>query len=96
MQPHVIPQISLFRLRAVKHTYIIQTKNRFHPSRKYLHGSIAFIDSVELDDFGVDVLEEMVKCVGYDCDMVFYFHYTIPNMSLDEGLRNLIADHDFE
>ncbi|MFS7964923.1 hypothetical protein Hanom_Chr08g00756061 [Helianthus anomalus] len=65
------------------------------PDRNYLPGDIAYIEFADTNDFGIDVLEEMVKQIGYDVDMVFYYHFKDPN-SLDDGLRNLFVDNDFE
>ncbi|MFS7964257.1 hypothetical protein Hanom_Chr08g00748041 [Helianthus anomalus] len=65
------------------------------PHWNYLPGDIAYIDFADTNDFGIDVLEEMVKQVGYDVDIIFYFHYKDPNLSLDYGLRSLTVDGDF-
>ncbi|MFS7920742.1 hypothetical protein Hanom_Chr03g00228331 [Helianthus anomalus] len=65
------------------------------PSRRYMHAQESFIDSADIDDLRMEVLEEMVKAVSYDGDMVFYFHYKVPNLRLDIGLRPLTMDINF-
>ncbi|KAD4982520.1 hypothetical protein E3N88_19191 [Mikania micrantha] len=67
-----------------------------YPGRSYEHEKINIIDNADIEDFGMDVLEEMVKTIGYPCDMVFYFYFKIPYMSLDLGLKPLVEDVDFE
>ncbi|MFS7942522.1 hypothetical protein Hanom_Chr06g00489341 [Helianthus anomalus] len=42
----------------------------------------------------MDILEEMVKQLGYFVDMVFYFHYKIPYVCLNLGLNSLSSDSD--
>ncbi|KAL8211022.1 hypothetical protein R6Q57_005459 [Mikania cordata] len=60
-----------------------------YPGRSYEHEKINIIDNADIEDFGMDVLEEMVKAIGYPYDM-------IPYMSLDLGLKPLAEDVDFE
>ncbi|KAM0042533.1 hypothetical protein Hdeb2414_s0010g00330901 [Helianthus debilis subsp. tardiflorus] len=43
----------------------------------------------------MDVLEEMVKQLGYSVDMVFYFHYKIPYVCLHLGSKSLSTESDF-
>ncbi|MFS7905289.1 hypothetical protein Hanom_Chr01g00045951 [Helianthus anomalus] len=66
-----------------------------NPCRSYVGGKYNFIDCLDIDDFGIDVLEEMVKQIGYSVDMVFYFHFKIPYVCLDLGLKCLASDSDF-
>ncbi|MFS7933801.1 hypothetical protein Hanom_Chr04g00384081 [Helianthus anomalus] len=55
-------------------------------SREFVNGKINFIGSVDTNQVEIDVLEEMLKQIGYDCDMVFYFHFKEPYLCLDFGL----------
>ncbi|MFS8005077.1 hypothetical protein Hanom_Chr13g01233211 [Helianthus anomalus] len=63
-----------------------------NPSREYLDGKINFIDHVDFRVLNMDVLEEMIKKLGYDDGIVFYIHYREPYVSLDFGLRTLKCD----
>ncbi|MFS7988564.1 hypothetical protein Hanom_Chr11g01036341 [Helianthus anomalus] len=65
------------------------------PCRSYVCGKYNFIDSADINDFGMDIAEEMVKQLGYSVYMVFYFHYKIPYVCLDLGLKSLSSDSDF-
>ncbi|KAI3818709.1 hypothetical protein L1987_12524 [Smallanthus sonchifolius] len=67
-----------------------------HPGIEYVNGKITFIDNVDIDGFGMGMLEEMVKGLGYPSDMVFYYHFKIPRVCLDLGLKCLSNDSDFE
>ncbi|MFS7999437.1 hypothetical protein Hanom_Chr12g01166141 [Helianthus anomalus] len=40
----------------------------------------------------MDVLEDMIKKLGYDDGIVYYLHFKEPNVSLDFGLRTLRCD----
>ncbi|MFS7998312.1 hypothetical protein Hanom_Chr12g01152211 [Helianthus anomalus] len=66
-----------------------------NPCRAYVGGKYIYIDYVDIDNFGMDVLEEMVKQLGYSVDMVFYIHYKIPHVCLDLDLKSLSSDNDF-
>ncbi|MFS7996491.1 hypothetical protein Hanom_Chr12g01130581 [Helianthus anomalus] len=57
------------------------------PDRNYFPSDITYIDFADTNDFGIDMLEEMVKQVGYDADMVFYYRFKDSNLSLDNGLE---------
>ncbi|MFS7982653.1 hypothetical protein Hanom_Chr10g00965341 [Helianthus anomalus] len=56
-----------------------------NPYRECVNGKTNFIDHLEMD-----VLEEMLKQIGYSCDMVFYFHFMEPYLCLDFGLVTMI------
>ncbi|MFS7908764.1 hypothetical protein Hanom_Chr01g00086921 [Helianthus anomalus] len=49
-----------------------------------------------MDDFGINVLEEMVKHLGYTCYMVFYFHFKVLSLCMNLGLKKLGNYNDFE
>ncbi|MFS7900014.1 hypothetical protein Hanom_Chr00s090382g01798641 [Helianthus anomalus] len=65
------------------------------PGLSYVGGKFNFIDCVDIDDFGMVVLEEMVKQLGYYVDMVSYFHYKISYVCLDLGLKSMSSNCDF-
>ncbi|MFS7938122.1 hypothetical protein Hanom_Chr05g00435721 [Helianthus anomalus] len=60
--------------------------------RSYVGGKYNFIDCADIDDFGMDILEEMVKLIGYSIGMVFYFHFKIMYVCLDLGLKCFAHD----
>ncbi|MFS7937429.1 hypothetical protein Hanom_Chr05g00427411 [Helianthus anomalus] len=38
-----------------------------NPCRSYMRGKYNFIDCADVDDFGMDALEKMIKQIGYFC-----------------------------
>lgn len=46
----------------------------YHGS-EYLRGKASFVANVAIDEFAIKLLEEIVKDIGYPCDMVFSYHY---------------------
>ncbi|KAJ0433503.1 hypothetical protein HanIR_Chr17g0871041 [Helianthus annuus] len=63
---------------------------------EYVNRKTNFIESVDIDQLEMDVLEEILKQIGYDCDMIFYFHFKEAYLFLDFGLRMLSNDNDLE
>ncbi|XP_022040793.1 uncharacterized protein LOC110943349 [Helianthus annuus] len=55
-----------------------------------------YIDHVDFRVLNTDVLEEMVKKLGYNDGLFFSIHYKEPYCSLDFGLRTLKCDVDLE
>nr|KAJ0210119.1 hypothetical protein LSAT_V11C400224430 [Lactuca sativa] len=64
------------------------------PGRKYVEGRLAFYDFVDTDLFSVHDLNDMIREIGYSADDTMYYHYRIPNLDLDFGLKALGNDQD--
>nr|KAJ0185090.1 hypothetical protein LSAT_V11C900461820 [Lactuca sativa] len=64
------------------------------PGRKYVKGRLAFFDFVDTDLFSVYDLNDMIREIGYSADDTMYYHYRIPNLDLDCGLKTLGNDQD--
>ena len=64
------------------------------PGRKYVEGRLAFYDFVDTDLFSVHDLNDMIREIGYFVDDTMYYHYRIPNLDLDFGLKALGNDQD--
>ncbi|XP_076934266.1 uncharacterized protein LOC143600472 [Bidens hawaiensis] len=67
-----------------------------YPGRAYKGGKVSYVDNVEVDKFDKDELGEIVRSVGYPCDMVLYFHYKEPCLCLDLGIKPLCDNGDFQ
>ena len=61
--------------------------------RRYLNGKVSWFDWVDGDEWSIIELTDMLGLLGYKNEVNFY-HYKIPNTSLDEGLRPLVSDSD--
>ncbi|KAL8260566.1 hypothetical protein R6Q59_028519 [Mikania micrantha] len=66
------------------------------PDMEYKNGKTTFIDTVDYEDFGSDVLNEMLYKIEYHTDMIFYYFFKIPYVCLDLGLNVLNSDSDFK
>ncbi|CAI9303756.1 unnamed protein product [Lactuca saligna] len=64
------------------------------PGRKYVEERLAFFDFVDTDLFSVHDLNDMIREIGYSADDTMYYHYRIPNLDLDFGLKALGNDQD--
>nr|KAJ0218607.1 hypothetical protein LSAT_V11C300154240 [Lactuca sativa] len=64
------------------------------PGRKYIERRLAFFDFVDTDLFSVHDLNDMIREIGYSKDDIVYYHYRIPNLDLDFGLKALGNDQD--
>ena len=61
--------------------------------RRYLNGKVSWFDWVDADEWSIIEFTDMLGLLGYKNEVKFY-HYKIPNTSLDEGLRPLVSDSD--
>ena len=61
--------------------------------RRYLNGKVSWFDWVDGDEWSIIEFTDMLGLLGYKNEVKFY-HYKIPNTSLDEGLRPLVSDSD--
>ncbi|CAI9280922.1 unnamed protein product [Lactuca saligna] len=60
--------------------------------RKYVEGKLAFFDVIDTDLFSVHGLNDMICEIGYYADETMYYHYRIPNLDLNFGLKALGND----
>ncbi|GJV00343.1 transposase, MuDR [Tanacetum coccineum] len=60
----------------------------------YVGGKLNYVDKIGMDLFNVDELHMFVKDLGYDPKQLMFYHYKLPNKSLDYGLRPLSCDAD--
>ena len=64
------------------------------PNRKYFGGKVQYVDLLDIECFNVDILHSVVKMLKYDPREIMYYHFKIPNKTLDWGLRALACDDD--
>ncbi|CAI9279523.1 unnamed protein product [Lactuca saligna] len=64
------------------------------PRISYIEGKLDHIDLVDMDEFFVHELDEVMLKLGYDVPPVIYYHYQLPNGDLEFGLRALGNDID--
>ncbi|GKD03639.1 hypothetical protein Tco_1178613 [Tanacetum coccineum] len=64
------------------------------PKRRYVGGKLNYVDKIDMDPFNVDELHMFVKDLGYDPKQLMFYHYKLPDKSLDYGLRPLSCDAD--
>ncbi|GKE54799.1 hypothetical protein Tco_1489955, partial [Tanacetum coccineum] len=64
------------------------------PSRSYIGGQVSSFDVVDIDEFCLHDLKEMVVKLGYGIADLMYDHFLRPRLGLDYGLHPLIVDAD--
>nr|KAJ0212180.1 hypothetical protein LSAT_V11C400158540 [Lactuca sativa] len=64
------------------------------PGRKYVDGTVSYVDDVDTDLFSVHELDDMVRELGYKGEQTLYYHFCIPEFPLDYGLLPLGNDQD--
>nr|GEU61800.1 transposase, mutator type [Tanacetum cinerariifolium] len=64
------------------------------PSRSYVGGHVSSVDVVNIYEFCLHDLEEMVVKLGYGVADLMYYHFLRPRLGLDYGLHHLIVDAD--
>ncbi|GKC74527.1 hypothetical protein Tco_1120410 [Tanacetum coccineum] len=60
----------------------------------YVGGKVNYVDKIGVDLFNVDELHMFLQDLGYDPKQLMFYHYKLPNKSLDYGLRPLSCDVD--
>ncbi|GJW76436.1 retrovirus-related pol polyprotein from transposon TNT 1-94 [Tanacetum coccineum] len=60
----------------------------------YLGGKVNYVDNIDVDLFNVDEVHMFVPDLGYDPKQLMFYHFNLPNKSLDYGLRPLSCDAD--
>ncbi|GJY58995.1 hypothetical protein Tco_0458887 [Tanacetum coccineum] len=64
------------------------------PNRSYVGGHVSYVDVVNIDEFCLHDLKEMVVKLGYGVAGLMYYHFLRPRLSLDYGLHLLTVDAD--
>ncbi|GJZ88472.1 hypothetical protein Tco_0660254 [Tanacetum coccineum] len=64
------------------------------PSRSYIRGEVSSVNVVDIDEFCLHDLKDMVVKLGYGVEDLMYCHFLIPSLRLDYGLRSLNFDAD--
>nr|GEV48284.1 hypothetical protein [Tanacetum cinerariifolium] len=61
---------------------------------KYVHGDFDFLDYIDIDEFSVHDVNEMVNKLGFSGRNIVYYSFLKPDMNLDTGLYALGNDDD--
>ncbi|GJR69505.1 hypothetical protein Tco_0015570 [Tanacetum coccineum] len=64
------------------------------PSRSYVGGQVSYIDVVDIDEFCLHGLKEMIVKLGYGVVYLMYYHFLKPRFGLDYGLYPLSVNAD--
>nr|GEX77424.1 hypothetical protein [Tanacetum cinerariifolium] len=64
------------------------------PSRSYIGGHVSSVNVVDIDEFCLYDLNNMVVKLGYGVEDLMCYHFLIPSLNLDYGLRSLNVDVD--
>ncbi|GJQ90184.1 mutator type transposase [Tanacetum coccineum] len=64
------------------------------PSRSYIGGHLSSVNVVDIDEFCLHNLKDMVVKLGYGVEDLMYCHFLIPSLGLDYGLHSLNVDAD--
>nr|GEZ23714.1 transposase, mutator type [Tanacetum cinerariifolium] len=64
------------------------------PSRSYIGGQVSSVNVVDIDEFCLHNLKDMIVELGYGVEDLMYCHFLIPSLGLDYGLHSLNVDAD--
>ncbi|GJR08002.1 hypothetical protein Tco_0790654 [Tanacetum coccineum] len=64
------------------------------PSRSYVGGQVSTVNVVDIDEFCLHDLKDMVVKLGYGVADLMYYHFLIPRLGLDYGMHPLNVDVD--
>nr|GEX07047.1 transposase, MuDR [Tanacetum cinerariifolium] len=64
------------------------------PNRKYFGGKVQYVDLLDIECFTIDILHNIVKMLKYASRDIMFYHFNIPNKTLDWGLRALESEDD--
>ena len=59
-----------------------------------MNGDICFFDCIDVDEFSVIELSDMMLKLGYSSHVKMFYHFKKPGCDLDTGLHNLVNDYD--
>nr|GEU53953.1 hypothetical protein [Tanacetum cinerariifolium] len=68
---------------------LLDTRTRF-----YIGGQVSLVNVVDIDEFCLHDLKDMVVKLGYGVENLMYCHFLIPSLGLDYGLHSLNVDAD--
>ncbi|GKD84689.1 hypothetical protein Tco_1355843 [Tanacetum coccineum] len=64
------------------------------PSMSYIGGQVSSVNVVDIDEFCLHDLKDMVVKLSYGVAYLMYFHFLRPRLDLDYGLHPLNVDDD--
>ncbi|GJT05854.1 hypothetical protein Tco_0840316 [Tanacetum coccineum] len=64
------------------------------PIRSYIVRQVSSVNVVNIDEFCLHDLKDMVVKLGYGVEDLMYFYFLIPSLGLDYGLHSLNVDAD--
>ncbi|GJV66402.1 hypothetical protein Tco_1477230 [Tanacetum coccineum] len=64
------------------------------PSRSYIGGHVSSVNVVDIDEYYLHDLKDMVVKLDYGVEDLMYYHFLIPSLGLDYGLHSLNVDVD--
>ncbi|GJT78832.1 mutator type transposase [Tanacetum coccineum] len=64
------------------------------PSRSYIGGHVSSVNVVDINEFCLHDLKDMIVKLGYGVKDLMYYHFLIPSLGLDYGLHSLNVDAD--
>nr|GEW43691.1 ribonuclease H-like domain-containing protein [Tanacetum cinerariifolium] len=64
------------------------------PSRSYIGGHVSSVNVVDIDEFCLHDIKDMIVKLGYGVEDLMYCHFLIPSLGLDYGLHSLNVDAD--
>ncbi|GJV81414.1 hypothetical protein Tco_1517284 [Tanacetum coccineum] len=64
------------------------------PTRSYVGGHVSSVNVVDIDEFCLHDLKNMVVKLGYGVPDLMYYHFLRPRLGLDYGLHPLNVDAD--
>nr|GEY40654.1 hypothetical protein [Tanacetum cinerariifolium] len=62
------------------------------PIRSYIGGHVSSVNVVDIDEFCLHDLKDMVVKLGYGVEDLIHCHFLIPSLGLDYGLHSLNVD----
>ena len=62
------------------------------PGRKYIDGTVSYVDDVDIDLFSIHELDDMVRELGYKGEHIVYYHLCILKFPSDYELLPLCND----
>nr|GEX92143.1 integrase, catalytic region, zinc finger, CCHC-type, peptidase aspartic, catalytic [Tanacetum cinerariifolium] len=64
------------------------------PTRSYIGGHVSSVNVVDIDEFCLHDLKDMVVKLGYGVEDLMYCHFLILSLGLDYGMHSLNVDAD--
>ncbi|GJZ84475.1 hypothetical protein Tco_0649814 [Tanacetum coccineum] len=64
------------------------------PSRSYVGGHVSSINVVDIEEFCLHDIKDMVVKLGYGVADLMHYHFLRPKLGLDYGLHHLNVDAD--